>query len=199
MRKLIILCEIAIVVFFAVKFLALGGIISKADSPAGLSALSIGHALAEPAVNVLRGGPVQDVDEILAQEKKLLAGLTERQQQLESRENALKTEEKRLDALKKEILEKMEKLRELEDRLKTSLEAVSAEDDRRYKDLAKVYEATPPNQVSAILEKMDIKTAAAILMNMNKTKAGPVWGHLTPAKSVELAKEITQSKLANMK
>jgi flagellar motility protein MotE (MotC chaperone) len=199
MRKLIILCEIAIVVFFAIKFLALGGIIKKVESPTGISALAIGQALAEPAVNILRGGPVQDIDEVLAQEKKLLAGLTERQQQLENRENALKTEEKRLDALKREIIEKMERLRELEEKLKGGLDAVSSEDEKKYKDLAKAYEAAPPNQVGAILEKMDIKTAAAILMSMNTKKAGPIWGHLSPAKSAELAKEITQSKLAGTK
>ncbi|MFB3925575.1 MAG: MotE family protein [Syntrophales bacterium] len=195
MKKLIILCEILVVVFFVVKFLALGGVIKKLETATGVSPWSIGHALAESPLRVFQG-TVQDVDEQLLNEKKLLSSLTERQMQLESRESALKSEEKRLESLRKEIVEKIERLKGLEDKLNVGLETASQMDEKKFKDLAKVYEAAPPNQVATILERMDTKTAAGILMNMNTKKAGPIWGFINPAKSVEIAKEITTSQNA---
>ncbi len=190
---MIILCEILVVVFIAVKFVSVGGFLNRMDG-AGMAPWFLGSALADPAYRGLQGP--QDVDEQLTGERKLLASLTERQQQLDSRESLLKSEEKRLESLKKEIIQKIENLRTLEERLTVPLEANATADEKRFKDLARVYESAPPQQVGTILEKMDTKTAAGILMNMNNKKAGAIWGFINPARSVEIAKEITTSQSA---
>ncbi len=193
MKKLIILCEILVIVFIAIKFFAVSGVLNRVDGP-GISPWFLGMAMAEPSVRALQP---QDVDEQLTNERKLLASLTERQQQMDGRESYLKAEERRLEDLKKEIVQKIENLRALEEKLTSTLDAGLNADEKRFKDLAKVYEAAPPQQVGIILEKMDTKTAAGILMNMNSKKAGAIWGFITPARSVEIAKEITNSQAAS--
>ncbi len=190
---MIILCEILVVLFIAVKFVSVGGFLNRVEG-SGMAPWFLGSALADPAYRGLQGP--QDVDEQLTGERKLLASLTERQQQLDSREGLLKSEEKRLESLKKEIIQKIEHLRALEERLTVPLEANATADEKRFKDLARVYESAPPQQVGTILEKMDTKTAAGILMNMNNKKAGAIWGYINPARSVEIAKEITTSQTA---
>ena len=188
MKKAIILCEILVIVFVVVKLISISGILTKMNG-VGLSPWLLEMASADPSV--LNQGRGQDMDDQLNNERKLLASLTERQKQIDSREVFLKAEEKRLESLKKEIIQKIDALKALEEKLTTPLEASANADEKRFKDLAKVYEAAPAPQVGTILEKMDTKTAAGILMNMSSKKAGVVWGHIAPNRSVEIAKEIT--------
>ena len=71
------------------------------------------------------------------------------------------------------------------------LDTVKAAEDKRLRDLATVFEATPPAQAGPMLEKMDRKLAAGILMNMKSKKAGAIWGHLSAQRAAEIAREIT--------
>jgi flagellar motility protein MotE (MotC chaperone) len=72
------------------------------------------------------------------------------------------------------------------------LDAAQNTEVKRYKEMAKVYEATPAAKAGSMLEKLDVKTAAGITMNMKKDKAGAVWGYISPQKAVEITKEITR-------
>lgn len=188
-KKIIVACEILVFFLFVAKVLVIGGIIRKAETHYSLFPFS--QAEAEGNLSSPGSLPVRDVlDDGLANERKLMDHLQERQKQIESRESLAKSEEKRLEALKQEIVAKIETLRALEERLSVPLTA----EDKKFKDLAKVYEAAPPAQVASILEKMDKKMAAAIISNMNNKKAGQVWGQMSPAKAVEIAKEAANFK-----
>jgi flagellar motility protein MotE (MotC chaperone) len=55
----------------------------------------------------------------------------------------------------------------------------------------------PPAKAGAMLETLDIETAAGITMNMKRDKAGNIWGYLTPKKAVDITKEITRSLKAS--
>jgi flagellar motility protein MotE (MotC chaperone) len=45
-----------------------------------------------------------------------------------------------------------------------------------------------------MLEKLDVKTAAGITMNMKRDKAGIIWGYLSPQKAIEITREITHKE-----
>ena len=104
---------------------------------------------------------------------------------------AIKEEEKKLQALKGEIVAKIDTLKGLEDKLSGMLDTVKSAEDKRLKDLATVFEATAPAQAGPMLEKMDKKLAAGIIMNMKSKKAGAIWGHISAQRAAEIAKEIT--------
>jgi len=182
-KKITIACEFLIFFLFVAKILALGGVIQKVEKEFLLFPLSQANA----DLSASPGGlPVRDVlDDNLANEKKLMDHLMERQKELEARENLLMSEEKKLDGLKQEIVAKIENLRILEEKLSIPLAA----EEKKFQDLAKVYESTPPEQIAAILEKMDTQMAAAIISNMNNKKAGRVLAHLSSTKAVDIAKE----------
>ena len=184
-KKIIVVCEVLVFFLFVAKILAVGGIIKKVETNFALFPLS--QAQAELATATPGGLPVRDVlDDGLANEKQLMDRLLERQKQIESKENLLKSEEKKLETLKQEIVAKIDNLRVLEEKLSVPLTV----EEKKFKDLAKVYESAPPAQVGSILEKMDKKMAAAIISNMNNKKAGQIWGHINPGKAVEIAKEV---------
>jgi len=191
-KKVIVVCEIVIGLVFLAELVMVGGIVRN---PAQEGFFSIGTAAADPVVPEDTATPVRDVTEdTLSEERRFVASLLKRQDELEKRERALQSEEKRLQALKKEILAKIDSLGEIEGRLTALLEMAKEINSQKYKDLAKIYEAAPPAQAGFMLEKLDRKTAAAIIMNMKSKKAGDILGHMNPAKSVEVTREITKSR-----
>jgi flagellar motility protein MotE (MotC chaperone) len=129
----------------------------------------------------------------LTKERTLETALQAKLQQLEQREGLLKTEEQRLLALRLELTEKIDALRALQQQISTATETYKAEESKKIKELARVYEAMPPAKAGAMLETLDIQTAAGITMNMKRDKAGNIWGYLSPKKAVDITKEITRS------
>ncbi len=192
MKKLIIVCEVLIVFIILAKIATIGGIIKNLDVvdfllPASTAAANSGVAAA----------PVHQAKDIfedsLSEERKLLSSLVKKQKTLEDRENFLKSEERRLNSLSNDILSKIDRLSEIEGRVTVLLEVFKEKDNKKYKDLAKVYESTPPELAGPMLEKLNSKAAAAIIMNMKEKKAGAIWGYIKPSKAVEITGEIIKS------
>jgi flagellar motility protein MotE (MotC chaperone) len=192
-KKWIIGLEILLVGFVAIKILALAGVFHQTGSDDAIL-LNTDRAMAESPAAVAGSADAKDATaDPLARERKLFSSLQERERQLVIREAALKEEEKRLLILKHEVSLKIETLKGLEEKLTDLLEHSKAFEDKRYKDMASVFESTPPAQAGPMLEKLDKKTAAGIIMNMKSKKAGAVWGHISPQKAAEITREITQS------
>lgn len=95
--------------------------------------------------------------------------------------------------LKREILDKVELLRVEQEKMDAMTKNVQTVENKKYKDLAKVFDATPAAKAGAMLEQLDVKTAAGITMNMKRDKAGLIWGFLSPQKAVEITREITRT------
>jgi flagellar motility protein MotE (MotC chaperone) len=127
-------------------------------------------------------------------EANLMKSLHERQKQLDNREKALKDEEKKIETLKKDVTEKMEALRALEEKMSPPLDVQKEETDKKYKVLAKMYEATPPEKAAMIFEKMERKMAAEIMLRMNSKKAGAIWAHINRDIGLGIVREITSSQ-----
>lgn len=194
MKKLIILCEILILLIFLAKIVMIGGIIKDSDTIEQY--LSVNKALADSSSGTGLMLPVRDVcEDRLLKERELFAALLKKQKELEVREDYVKTEEKRLVSLKNEILSGIGELRELEGKLTILIESIKEFDDSKYKDLARIYESCPSAQAGSMLGKLDRKTAAAIIMNMKSKKAGEIWGHINPLKAVGITREITNTRL----
>lgn len=202
MKKLLIVIQVIIVILILAKVAAVIGFINKSDILPAASLIT-SQALAEPPVTMsatAKTFPVSPVtpgkeisDNSLSQERDLAAALIAKKNELDNRENNLRTEEQRLLALRKEITDKIALLKSQEEKLTASLEASQASESKKYKEMAKVYESTPPAKAGKMMESLDTKTAAGITMNMKKDKAGAVWGYLSPQKAVEITKEITHA------
>ncbi len=191
----VIVTGLIIAILFVKLFLA--GELFQELSGMDTSALSLKRAMAETPENGLVTVPVKDVAaDHLSQERSLMKTLEVKQQELDNRENRLTAEEQRIQTLKQEIVLKIEMLRGLEDRLGAVMEGEKSSENKKYKDLAKVYDSAPPDKVGSMLEQMDVKTAAGITMNMKRDKAGAVLGYLSPQKAIEITREITRVSAA---
>ncbi len=192
MKKLILICEILIVLVFLTRIALIGEVIKTSDSPEGF--LSVSTAAANSATVDSHKTPVKDVlDDGLAEEKKLLSILLEKNKALDARQDYLMDEAIRLNSLKDEILLSIGQLQDLENNLAVTLENIKNTNDQKYKDLAKIYECAPAEWVGAIIEKLDSETAATIIMKMKNKSAGKILGYLSPGKSIEITREITRA------
>ena len=205
MKKFIIVVEIILLILILAKVASVFGLLKKTDISSDTS-LTTTSAMAQQSTETKAAAvPVSStqtkvapkekdtLDEDLIKQRDLAAAILAKKIELDNRENVLRAEEQRLLTLRKEITEKITLLKGQEEKLTAMLDANQNSDIKRYKEMAKVYEATPPAKAGAMLEKLDTKTAAGITMNMKKDKAGAIWGFISSQKAVEITKEITRS------
>lgn len=201
MKKLLIGVQLLVLLLILTRVASLVGFVKKSDILPS-AALTTSQALAQPPASSPATGTIPAAlekplsgtsDDNLATERDLSAALLAKKNELDNRESALRAEEKRLLALRKEITDKIALLKSQEEKLTSVLDTVKASETKKYKEMAKVYESTPPAKAGKMMEQLDIKTAAGITMNMKKDKAGAVWGYISPQKAVEITKEITHA------
>jgi flagellar motility protein MotE (MotC chaperone) len=173
-------------------FFFMGAAVENMDT-SGQSSWFVATVLAQSRPSEV-GAPKEETKVQAAQESTLMHNLLEKQKEFDSREKALKEEELKVEALKKDVAEKMEALRVLEERMSPTMESQKGERDKRYQSLARIYEVAPPEKAAAIFEKMDRKMAAEIMMRMNSKKAGAIWAHINHETGVQIAREITSSQ-----
>jgi flagellar motility protein MotE (MotC chaperone) len=210
MKKIIIIAQIFVAILILAKVASVFGILQKfnvsadtaimtssalAQSKAPSEKAAADAAAKKQAAPVLKTPPVlKDVmEDMLVQQRDLAQALAAKKNELDNRENILRADEQRLIAMRKDITEKMTILKAQEEKLAAQLDATREEDIKRFKEMAKVYENTPPAKAGPMMEKLDTKTAAGITMNMKKDKAGALWAYLSPQKAVDITKEITRS------
>lgn len=195
MKRLIVSCQLMIVAFFIVKILFLTEALRIESLAPFFSLDHFGQAVArttKPAADPAT--EVKDVtDDHLKKERDLFASLQKRQKELDLREGSVKAEEQNVLALKKEILEKIDALKSLDAQLSSKLDMEKTNDVKRLKELAKVYEAAPPQKAAAMLEKLEVRTAAGIIINIKRERAGLIWGYLTTQKAVAITNDITRT------
>jgi flagellar motility protein MotE (MotC chaperone) len=193
LKKIVVIFQIMVVLVFVVKISAM---VDGVEKYTGIDETLVtpNSAMAQTSgAGVMQSSPRDVLSDPLAKERTLEMALQAKLQQLEQREGLLKTEEQRLLTLKMELTEKIDVLRALQQQISTSTETYKTEETKKIKELARVYEAMPPAKAGAMLETLDIQTAAGITMNMKRDKAGNIWGYLTPKKAVDITKEITRS------
>jgi len=192
MKRIITASQIVIISLIVAKFLFLTEGLQQSFFLSALKLNHIGQAIAQTPVKALVPAVKDVTDDSLQGERELLTLLQKKQKELDSREDAIKIEEEKMLALKKEIIEKIDLLKSLDTQLSAKLDVEQAGDAKRLKDLAKVYEATPPQKAAAMLEKLETATAAGITINMKRERAGLIWGFLSPQKAVDITREITK-------
>ncbi len=208
MKRIIIGIQILIAALILVKVASIFGILDKVEKIADMTTVP-SQALAQsktPAQSQsimpqevkadklkLPASTKDAMEDILSQQRDLAAALAAKKTELDNRENALRADEQRLVALRKDITEKIAILKAQEEKMAAQLDSTREEDIKRYKEMAKVYESTPPAKAGPMMEKLDVKTAAGITMQMKKDKAGALWAYISPQKAVDITKEITKS------
>jgi flagellar motility protein MotE (MotC chaperone) len=128
------------------------------------------------------------------EELKTLTLLEKKKKEVETKEQELRQREERLNQLKAEIEERLTTLAQMEKKIEQSIALKEAEEDKELIKLAKVFEATPPEQAGPMFNKLDVDIAVKILLRMKGKNAGKIWGFVDPDKAVIISKELAKLK-----
>ena len=117
-----------------------------------------------------------------------------------------------LDRKEKELTQKKEQLNKLKTEIETTLDNLAQKEkgidkkisqlitlkesmeEAELKKLAKVFEATPPEQAGPMFDKLDVELAAKILFRMKGRNAGKIWGYVDPDQAVRISRELSNLK-----
>ncbi|QWR77771.1 MotE family protein [Candidatus Magnetomonas plexicatena] len=110
------------------------------------------------------------------------------------KEDSLKKEAARLDALKTDIDDKMAKYQAILKQIDDALQKLKQPDDERFKRVVKDYEAMPTEEAGARISALDEDTAANLLLKMNPKKAGAAMAQIEPRKVASLTEKMTSIK-----
>lgn len=197
MKKVFIVLQVLIVGIVIVKLMAVGQIFLNTDVEKKELFL-VNKAMAQLNATGNPAEKLRDMfDDRLQKERDLYAALEKRRAELDAREKTIKDEENNLQSLKKEIVEKIDSLKALQNQMEGIMEAQKNIDAKKFKDLAKIYESAAPAKAGAMMEKLDTKTAAGITMSMKKDRAGAVLSNMNLQKAVDITKEITHISKAS--
>jgi flagellar motility protein MotE (MotC chaperone) len=128
------------------------------------------------------------------EELKTLTLLEKKKKEVETKEQELRQREERLNQLKAEIEERLTTLAQMEKKIEQLIALKEAEEDKELIKLAKVFEATPPEQAGPMFNKLDVDIAVKILLRMKGKNAGKIWGFVDPDKAVIISKELAKLK-----
>ena len=135
-----------------------------------------------------------EVDSDFEWNYELVRAFKEREAEIRIKEDFIKKEEERLNTLKREIENRIQVLSGTEKRIADLVEKKKAVEDEKMRKLAKVFEATPPEQAGPLMSKLDVDIAAQLLLMMSGRKAGKIWGFVEPDKAVKISKELARLK-----
>jgi flagellar motility protein MotE (MotC chaperone) len=149
---------------------------------------STAEGIAEDATEKT-GEPGSDENDFAA-----LSLLQQKEIELERKGAALKEEEERIHQLKTDIEERLAELAQAEKKIEQLIPIKESETEKELIKLAKVFEATPPEQAGPMFNKLDVDLAAKILVKMKGRNAGKIWGYVNPEQAVKISKELANLK-----
>jgi flagellar motility protein MotE (MotC chaperone) len=126
---------------------------------------------------------------------KQLATTLERQRAaLAIKEAQLRQREEQLEMLKTSLRTQLEELTTMHTRLSEVIKKKNDVDDEELKRLARVYEATTPEQSGVLLGKLEARLAARILSRMNGVKAGKALGSMQPEQAARISEQFAKKE-----
>ncbi|MBV6340143.1 MotE family protein [Candidatus Magnetobacterium casense] len=115
------------------------------------------------------------------------------QSELVRKEIEIKRKEERLQALKADVDNRIEKYEKLLSQLEEALNKVKDLNTEKIKKLVQTYEAMPPEEASVQLSEMEEELAVTILSKMKSKKAGAALALIEPQKAAVLSKKMSRT------
>lgn len=132
-------------------------------------------------------------------------GLEDKKKLIQEQEEQLRLEQERLDALKKEIEEKIEKLSGLNRQIEESLAKLKREEtenerlkrvaeEKKMAQLVKVFSSMKPKKAGEIVNNMDLEVAKKMFLKMKGERAGQILSYVNSDRAAKISEKLTEKK-----
>jgi len=111
--------------------------------------------------------------------------------ELKEKEESLRRDEARLNALQKDVDEKIATYTKLLGQIESVLKKVELVQGEKIQNVVKAYEVMTAEEAAARLTALDDATTLQIMMRMKSKKAGAIIAAMTPKKAASLTRSMT--------
>ncbi len=133
-------------------------------------------------------------------EKALLERLSERREQLENRGRDMDTREKLLESTEKKIEQRINQLKELEEKAAAALAKKAEGEGQTLKNVVTMYEGMKPKDAAKVFDRLSLDVLVPLVVQMNPKKMSEVLAVMTPESAEKLTVALSQrAKSAEMK
>jgi flagellar motility protein MotE (MotC chaperone) len=122
------------------------------------------------------------------------AALERQRAALAIKEVQLRQREEQLEMFKTSLRDQLEELAAMRTRISEVVKKKNELEEEELKRLARVYEATTPEQSDVLLGKLEAKLAARILSRMNGAKAGKVLSSMEPTQAARISEQLAKKE-----
>lgn len=127
-------------------------------------------------------------------EIKILKSLAERRAELLKLENEQRQKELLLQALDKELKQRMAAVEKIKGEIEKTLHNIDSYDKEKLQSLVKIYEGMKAKEAAKVLNKLDMKTLRDIVQLMGKRKASEILGAMDENRVKELTMVMINQK-----
>lgn len=131
--------------------------------------------------------------------EEVIADLELREQQLKSREAALREREKEIDSQQAAVKEEIGKLDSARAEVQGAHVKELAEREEKVNKLIETFESMSPKTAAAVIGGVDDELAVTALSRLTNVKAGKILGNLNPEKSSRLSEMMAYGKAVSGK
>jgi flagellar motility protein MotE (MotC chaperone) len=121
----------------------------------------------------------------------LLKAVEKKQMELKERETQIRQEEKRIEALKKDVDERIEKYSKILAQIENLLKKIEQAKEHNFEHLVKTYETMPPEEAAARLMVLDEELAVKIILKMKYKKAAAIMASMDTKKAANITQSIS--------
>lgn len=122
----------------------------------------------------------------------MIAFIEKKQKEIKEKEDALRKEEERLNAIRKDVDERIGKYTLLLNQIDEALKKIEQIRDERLDHVVKAYEAMSAEDAAARLSALDESMAVKIMLRMKGKKAGAVIGLMEPRKAASITEKMAK-------
>ena len=123
-------------------------------------------------------------------EIELLENLARRRDEIEQRAREVEMRENLLQATENRIDQKINDLKQIEDRIQGMLRQFDKEEEAQIKSLVKVYENMKPKDAARIFNRLEMDILLDVVERMKEKKMAPVLAQMSPEKAEALTVEL---------
>jgi flagellar motility protein MotE (MotC chaperone) len=123
-------------------------------------------------------------------ERAILERLSDRRQQLDARGEELEMRENLLKVAEKRVEAKVAELKELEARVKSSLDQRDKNEVKRFNGIVAMYEGMKPKDAARIFDRLDLNILVEVSTQMKPATMSAILGQMTPEAAERLTVEL---------
>jgi flagellar motility protein MotE (MotC chaperone) len=123
-------------------------------------------------------------------ERAILERLSDRRQQLDARGEELEMRENLLKVAEKRVEAKVAELKELEARVKSSLDQRDKNEVKRFNGIVAMYEGMKPKDAARIFDRLDLNILVEVSTQMKSATMSAILGQMTPEAAERLTVEL---------